>query len=90
MTPDVLRCESRRTGGTGPWRYSLAVLIVLAAVLDVLWWVPAHQGGDGEPTRRGYTPVGRCQQVQKLKREITTREAELDALRAELEALQVD
>ena len=46
MTPAVLRCESRlprRTGGFGLWRYSLAMMIVLAAILDAVWWVPSHE-----------------------------------------------
>lgn len=45
MSPERLRCEVRRPGGggAGAWRYSFAALIVLAALLDVLWWVPAQQ-----------------------------------------------
>jgi hypothetical protein len=27
----------------GLWRYSLAMMIVLAAILDVVWWVPQHE-----------------------------------------------
>lgn len=30
----------------GLWRYSMAALIVIAALLDVLWWVPAQQARD--------------------------------------------
>ena len=48
--------------------FVMAPAIVLAAVLDVLWWVPAHQ--ESQATGRGYTPVGRCHQVQELKREL--------------------
>jgi hypothetical protein len=56
MTP--LRCETRRVAnGMGlPWRYSLAALIVLAAILDAVWWVPAH-----ERTRAPVPPrIWRC------------------------------
>ena len=27
------------------WQYSLALVIVLAALLDSIWWVPAHEHG---------------------------------------------
>lgn len=32
-------------GGFWFWQYSLAMVIVLAALLDSVWWVPAHQHG---------------------------------------------
>ncbi len=30
----------------GVWRYSMAAIIVIAAVLDVVWWVPSHRSHD--------------------------------------------
>jgi hypothetical protein len=71
--------------GGGLWRYSLAAMIVVAALLDVLWWVPAHReppapGAVREPAR---FPVGaemvRCRKAQ-LEREIADRQAELQTL----------
>jgi hypothetical protein len=33
----------------GLWRYSLAVMIVVAAILDAVWWVPAHSHAPNQP-----------------------------------------
>jgi hypothetical protein len=44
----------------GLWRYSLAMMIVLAAILDVVWWVPAHQPHRQRAHRQVQPSVSRC------------------------------
>lgn len=91
MTPDGLRCESRRTGGLGLWRYSMAAVIVLAAMLDVVWWVPAHERAAQERAAHAaaiQATTPRCRAAQ-YRREIQRLEAELARLNAELRALDV-
>ena len=59
------------------WRYSMAALIVCAALLDVIWWVPAHQ-----PTRQDAQVQAELPQCRKARIQ-----AEIDRLQAELDAI---
>lgn len=65
----------------GLWRYSMAALIVCAAMLDVIWWVPAHRG----------TPDGAVDNAQVQAELPQCRkariQAEIDQLQAELDAI---
>ena len=68
MEPQVLRCEARLPrSGFGLWRYSLAALILGAAMLDALWWVPAHQREAREPAVR--SEISRCPHAQPTRAE---------------------
>jgi len=70
----------------GLWRYSMAIVIVLAAMLDVVWWVPAHERAarpDG-PAVQVTTP--RCRRAQ-IRREMAQLQAEIAALTAQLAAI---
>jgi hypothetical protein len=59
------------------WRYSMAALIVGAALLDVIWWVPAHQPTRQDPQVQTELPQCRKARIQ----------AEIDRLQAELDAI---
>jgi len=72
----------------GLWRYSMALVIVLAAMLDVVWWVPAHDpsAARDEPamqqtTRPVRATTPRCRRAQ-IERQIRALEAELADLPA--------
>lgn len=54
MSPQLLRCEARRSGGCGIglWRYSLAALIVCAAMIDALLLAPPRPRGPSSPEAR--------------------------------------
>jgi hypothetical protein len=69
----------------------MAAVIILAAMLDIVWWVPAHERADQDraaaaPAVQVTTP--RCRAAQ-YRREIQKLEDELDRLNAELKALDV-
>ena len=62
------------------WRYSMAALIVCAALLDVIWWVPAHQGTpDSASNAQVQTELPQCRKAQ-IQAEIDRLQAELDAI----------
>jgi hypothetical protein len=66
----------------GLWRYSMAALIVCAAMLDVIWWVPAHR--DAERDRSAGAAQVQTELPQCRKARI---QAEIDRLQAELDAI---
>lgn len=73
----------------GLWRYSLAAMIVLAAMLDVLWWVPMYSGAAREREAiQATTPQCRALHLQRrldhLQRELDQLERDLDATLAEI------
>lgn len=49
------------------WRYSLAALILGAAMFDALLWVPAHRGD--RPTREPSVSaeISRCRHARELE-----------------------
>ncbi len=76
----MLRCEARRPGGSGMglWRYSLAALIVCAAMIDVLWWVPAQQAQQRARREPAISAeISRCHQIREKQAEIDKLEAEI-------------
>lgn len=69
------------------WRYSMAALIVCAALLDVIWWVPAHQGAPaGGSNAQVQTELPQCRKA-RIEAEIDRLEAELKAVQAEIDRL---
>jgi hypothetical protein len=69
----------------------MAAVIVLAAMLDVVWWVPAHERAAQDRASAGpaiQVTTPRCRAAQ-YRREIQKLENELGRLNAELEALDV-
>ena len=78
----------------GPWRYSMALVIVLAALIDVMWWVPAAQRAQArdaearEARAAIQATIPRCRAAQ-IRAEMDRLEAEHAALRAELDALML-
>ena len=67
------------------WRYSMAVLIVCAAFLDVVWWVPAHQPRSDDAQVQ--TELPQCRKA-RIQAQIDQLEAELRALQAEIDQIQ--
>jgi hypothetical protein len=65
----------------GLWRYSMAALIVCAAMLDVMWWVPAHQPSprDSVDNAQVQTELPQCRKA-RIQAEIDRLQAELDAI----------
>ena len=66
----------------GLWRYSMAALIVCAAMLDVIWWVPAHQGAASDRSADAaqvQTELPQCRRA-RIQAEIDRLQAELDAI----------
>ena len=43
----------------GLWQYSLAMMIIVAAILDAVWWVPSHSQPQS-PRPNVPTHVSRC------------------------------
>jgi type II secretory pathway component PulM len=70
----------------GLWRYSIAVAIVFAAMLDVVWWVPMHQPTSRERDAVQAT-IPQCRKLA-LQRELDKLQVEIDALSAELDAVE--
>jgi len=66
----------------GKWRYSMAALVVGAALLDVFWWVPAHRVEAPRSARAAQvqTELPQCKRA-RLQAEIDRLQAELDAVR---------
>jgi hypothetical protein len=64
------------------WRYSMAALIVCAAFLDVIWWVPTHQRStrdDAAGNAQVQTELPQCRKA-RIQAEIDRLQAELDAI----------
>lgn len=68
MRPE-LRCECRSDRDPlGGLRYALAAVVVIAAVLDVVWWVPTYGSGstrasvEERETRVPVKAMPRCRQ----------------------------
>ncbi len=69
------------------WRYSIALMSVLSALLDVVWWVPAHPARDGDAARAPVpAEIARCRRAE-LEQSIAALEAELAREQAELDRL---
>lgn len=82
------------------WRYSMAAVIVAAAMLDVFWWVPAQQARRAERAHaeqaateqvRARMPRCRAAEIREQKAaiadEIKALQAQMYRLDAELRAL---
>jgi hypothetical protein len=63
----------------GIWRFSMAALIVFAALLDIVWWVPAHQPSDRSASPQVQPELPQCRKA-RLQAEIDRLQAELDAI----------
>ncbi|MCA9679829.1 MAG: hypothetical protein H6709_02625 [Kofleriaceae bacterium] len=92
-SPEPLRCESRRSAGDSVlWRYSMAAVIVAAALLDVVWWVPAHEAHRRLDAPRATASevvqphISRCRRAQ-LQQELGDLEARVDQVKAEIRAI---
>lgn len=79
----------------GLWRYSLAAMIVFAALLDVLWWVPMYSGVARQQRDESIqATMPQCRRLQlereldRLERELDATLTEIDATRAKLHALE--
>lgn len=76
----MLRCEARRPGGSGMglWRYSLAALIICAAMIDVVWWVPAQQAQQRARREPAVSAeISRCRQIREKQAEIEKLERQI-------------
>lgn len=69
------------------WRWSMAALIVCAAMLDVVWWVPAHRGTPDAAAVQ--TELPQCKRA-RLEAEAAKLEAELEAIQAQIDRLDVE
>lgn len=63
------------------WRYSMAALIICAAMLDIVWWVPAHRAtpDDAVSDAQVQTEIPQCRKA-RIQAEIDRLQAELDAI----------
>jgi hypothetical protein len=52
---------------------------VFAALLDIVWWVPAHQPSDRSASPQVQPELPQCRKV-RLQAEIDRLQAELDAI----------
>jgi F0F1-type ATP synthase membrane subunit b/b' len=73
----------------GLWRYSMAAVIVLAAVIDVAWWIPAQQHAIEARQARVELQTPQCKKL-RLEAQRRAVEIELQALEGKLDAIDAE
>jgi hypothetical protein len=78
------------------WRYSMAAVIVVAALLDVFWWVPQREARRAErlheqdvATEPVRAQIPKCRAAQ-IKAEQARLQAEIDQLDADMKRLDAE